>query len=1330
MMLNNSKGRRIGHSRTLKLGGGGAVDPLAKLTARRGLFALLAIGLLAAGVAGFFVSGAVAQAQEQETALPSTYDTDGDGLIEISNTAQLNAVRWDLDGNGVGDRASNGVSYYRDYAAAFPVADGGSVCPSDTTCTGYELTTDLDFDANGDGEITTADPYPDWSSIGRWPRPFNGDFDGNGYTIANLRTKAIQDVGLFGRVGPAGHIRNLGLRGVDVSGDRLVGGLVGYNSGTITASYVAGSVGGGAWLIGGLVGRNHGTISASYATVSVSGGDGNVGGLVGFNSGTISASYALGSVTGRELVGGLVGNNGSSYGSNPGTINASYALGTVAGNEYVGGLVGFNDGTISASYYDSDISGHDGPEGRTTDELTSPTGSTGIYADWPEVWDFRSDAHYPVLKADFDGDNTASWQEFGYQVRGPLLLTVTTSGTQASLTWENVTETAWTGMPRVSYVVYRDGQAITAYDSQSLAYTDVGLDKEVRYTYQVALLLDGVEHLPSNTSHVFLGVPRKDSDGDGLIDVDNLDQLYEMVSDWDGNGAADYNYARYSAAFPAATDGPACISGHTCQGYELTRNLDFNDPDSYASGSTNMAAWAKGDGSSVGWIPHYASFSGTFDGNGHVIANLYVDDDRNLGDYAGLFWWIGHGGVVRNLGLVGVDITVDVIAGGLAGYNEGRINGSYVTGSVTSSGGGGLVGENGGTIIASYATGSVNGNWSAGGLVGWNRGAISTSYATGSVTGNNATGGLVGNNTTGGTITASYYDLEVSGQADAVGKTRGSGTSEARGESTAALQSPTGYTGIYADWNLDLDGDGNADDPWDFGTASQYPALKADSNGDDTATWQEFGHQVRRPLTLTASVSGLQATLNWDDITETAWSGTPQVSYVLYRDGAAMTGYDGASLSHVDAGLTLGQEYAYRVALLLDGVEHRRSNIASVTPISEPLSFGDVRHYDYTWRQNMHNGRLDLPRATGGVAPLTYTVSPDLPAGLVFDAGYLTINGIPTESQARVHYAYTVTDANGDTASLSFSILVLPPPITVSAGQPATVREGDAVTYQVSVDAQPAENVVVAVSSDNSDVAVQPSSLTFTTDNWQTAQTVTVSAAHDGDREDEQAVIRHQVSGLTVASVTVNVTDDESDREILRDFYNATGGANWTDNDGWLSNQALNQWHGVSTNGQGQVTQLSLRNNGLSGSLPAQLGKMESLEVLSLDRNSISGSLPVELGELSNLTRLAMNRNQLTGAIPTELGSLSNLSIVGLARNQLSGALPASLGDLTGLTRLSLHDNTGLSGPLPSGFTNLADLERLAIANTGLCAPDDEGFSDWLDGVADKPGGVQTCGSP
>ena len=307
-----------------------------------------------------------------------------------------------------------------------------------------------------------------------------------------------------------------------------------------------------------------------------------------------------------------------------------------------------------------------------------------------------------------------------------------------------------------------------------------------------------------------------------------------------------------------------------------------------------------------------------------------------------------------------------------------------------------------------------------------------------------------------------------------------------------------------------------------------------------------------------------------------------------------------------------------------------------------------------------------------------------------------------------------------------------PGSVTVSANS-LGVREGDdGATYAVVLDVEPTANVVVTVSSDNGDVAAEPGSLTFTPGNWQSAQTVTVSAGEDEDKNDELAIVSHGASGgnydgVSVGFVTVIVTDDDTTVEVLRDFYHATDGANWTNSGNWLSSRPLAEWHGVTVNEDGEVTGLALRDNNLVGTLAPELGKLERLEVLSLDRNSISGELPAELGDLSNLTRLALNRNSLTGAIPSELGSLSNLSIIGLARNQLSGALPASLGNLSELTRLSLHDNTGLSGALPSGFTNLVDLERLAIANTGLCAPDDEGFTEWLDGVADKPGGVATC---
>ena len=152
------------------------------------------------------------------------------------------------------------------------------------------------------------------------------------------------------------------------------------------------------------------------------------------------------------------------------------------------------------------------------------------------------------------------------------------------------------------------------------------------------------------------------------------------------------------------------------------------------------------------------------------------------------------------------------------------------------------MGQNDVSIRASYATGAVTGDDSVGGLVGYNQwGYVRASYATGWVASSGSdVGGLVGRNQGSG-VSNSYWNTTTSGRVSSdagVGKT------------TAELQSPGGYTGIYSDWNVDLDnagGDRDAatggDDPWEFGTGQQYPALRADFDGDGTATWQEFGAQ-------------------------------------------------------------------------------------------------------------------------------------------------------------------------------------------------------------------------------------------------------------------------------------------------------------------------------------------------------------------------------------------------------------------------------------------------------------------------------------------------------
>ena len=176
----------------------------------------------------------------------SDYDTDDDGLIEVATLAQLDAVRYDRDGDGVADSlASLGPRY----AAAFPHALDGMGCGAGG-CAG-ELVADLDFDTNGNGVADAGDAYwndgAGWVAIGgdevslvasrpviayRPDSVFRAMFEGNGHTVANLFVRGDRNfAGLFGIVGSAGAIRHVGMIDVDVMGHTFVGGLVAYNEG-------------------------------------------------------------------------------------------------------------------------------------------------------------------------------------------------------------------------------------------------------------------------------------------------------------------------------------------------------------------------------------------------------------------------------------------------------------------------------------------------------------------------------------------------------------------------------------------------------------------------------------------------------------------------------------------------------------------------------------------------------------------------------------------------------------------------------------------------------------------------------------------------------------------------------------------------------------------------------------------------------------------------------------------------------------------------------------------------------------------------------------------
>ena len=144
---------------------------------------------------------------------------------------------------------------------------------------------------------------------------------------------------------------------------------------------------------------------------------------------------------------------------------------------------------------------------------------------------------------------------------------------------------------------------------------------------------------------------------------------------------------------------------------------------------------------------------------------------------------------------------------------------------------------------------------------------------------------------------------------------------------------------------------------------------------------------------------------------------------------------------------------------------------------------------------------------------------------------------------------------------------------------------------------------------------------------------------------------------------------------------------------------------------------LSLQINRLTGSIPVSLCNLIKLEVLVISYNELTGEIPSCLGELSNLIWLSLEENQLTGRIPPELGQLSNLQDLSLHNNRLTGTVPPQLGNLSSLTDLYLHNNR-LTDPLPHSLTNLTALENFTFGdNSGLCAPTDEAFQTWLQGI-------------
>jgi Leucine-rich repeat (LRR) protein len=185
-----------------------------------------------------------------------------------------------------------------------------------------------------------------------------------------------------------------------------------------------------------------------------------------------------------------------------------------------------------------------------------------------------------------------------------------------------------------------------------------------------------------------------------------------------------------------------------------------------------------------------------------------------------------------------------------------------------------------------------------------------------------------------------------------------------------------------------------------------------------------------------------------------------------------------------------------------------------------------------------------------------------------------------------------------------------------------------------------------------------------------------------------------------------------SDRLALEALFKSTGGADWKEKGGWMTDADLGEWHGVTVDAEGRVTKLFLSFNGLVGPLPSEVIQLSALQELRLGANELAGPIPAELGQLGALTTLGLDENQLTGLIPAELGQLGALNDLQLYDNELSGPIPAELGQLGALTGLYL-DNNQLSGPIPAELGQLGALTELYLSGNLLTGQ--EAFREYME---------------
>ena len=140
------------------------------------------------------------------------------------------------------------------------------------------------------------------------------------------------------------------------------------------------------------------------------------------------------------------------------------------------------------------------------------------------------------------------------------------------------------------------------------------------------------------------------------------------------------------------------------------------------------------------------------------------------------------------------------------------------------------------------------------------------------------------------------------------------------------------------------------------------------------------------------------------------------------------------------------QGFRWRMVRGADGWFGRKTELVTIE-VEDP-SFGDAAIGDQKWAKDAAIATLLLHEADGTAGPFTYSLTPELPDGVTFDGSNRTISGRPVAVLAETEYAYTATDGNGGTATLTFMITVSENAVAAAQGAASAPPPSAGVAFE------------------------------------------------------------------------------------------------------------------------------------------------------------------------------------------------------------------------------------------------------------------------------------------